>query len=81
MVVCNTGFLLYDVSSMCVCVRALRAQAAVHEPPLLERHPPLAGLAGAIRVQFLDQSLRELLPDLGEVAPEVLCSSHHTGDE
>ena len=49
----------------------LSAQAPVHETPLLERHPPLAGLTRAIRVELLHESQGEFLPRLGEVTTEI----------
>ncbi len=68
---CNT--LLYDVLSLArIRLDLLRAQAAVHEAPLLERHPPLAVLHCAVRVELLDETRWELLPCLSEVAPQVL---------
>lgn len=68
---CNT--LLYDVLSLArIRLDLLRAQAAVHEAPLLERHPPFAGLPCAVRVELLDETSRKLLSCLSEVAPQVL---------
>lgn len=67
---CNT--LLYELSLARIRLDLLRAQAAVHEAPLLERHPPLAGLPCAVRIELLDETSRKLLPCLSEVAPQVL---------
>lgn len=49
----------------------ISAQAPVHEASLLERHPPLAGLARSICIELLYQSRSKLLADLGKILSQV----------
>jgi hypothetical protein len=44
-------------------------QTPVHESPLLERHPPFAGLSSSVSIQTLHKAGSQLLSDLREVLP------------
>jgi hypothetical protein len=48
-------------------------QTPVHEPSLLECHPPFARLACPIGIQPLDQPRRKLLPHLRQILSQIIC--------
>jgi len=65
------------VHCFCYC-STLRSQTPVHEAPLLEGHPPLAGLASAICIEPLDQSRSQFLANLREILAKVFSVSSAT---